>query len=264
MERLLGQQPDYSLLCTFGCACWPNLRPYNTHKLAFRSKHCVFLGFNNQHKGYKCLDSSSGRVYISRDVIFDETVFPFSTLHPNVGALLKAEISLLHPMLLSPQEGVCVEEFNMPNVANALHEPFAETGDLVVSNSEPNQRFMISNASHVGSGATKDPIINPGADSQDQRKQPRIRGVSYLPRVRCKSVQSCMTPRQMQHLRDLLHLMWPWMKTWLSLVWMHLIVTPCVTLFPNYLHYKLSQALSAMVNHVVEVRNQNSKSGVRI
>jgi hypothetical protein len=41
-------------------------------------------------------------------------------------------------------------------------------------------------------------------------------------------------------------------------------VTPRVMLFPNYLYYKLSQASSAMVNQVVEVRNQNSKSGVRI
>ena len=31
------------------------------------------------HKGYKCLDRSTGRIYISRDVVFDETVFPFST-----------------------------------------------------------------------------------------------------------------------------------------------------------------------------------------
>jgi hypothetical protein len=31
------------------------------------------------HKGYKCLDRSTGRIYISRDVVFDEKVFPFST-----------------------------------------------------------------------------------------------------------------------------------------------------------------------------------------
>jgi hypothetical protein len=41
-------------------------------------------------------------------------------------------------------------------------------------------------------------------------------------------------------------------------------VRPRVTLFPNYLYYKLSQASSAMVNQVIEVRNQNSKSGVQI
>jgi hypothetical protein len=39
------------------------------------------------------------RVYISHDVVFDEGVFPLATLHPNVGAHLRAEISLLPPSL---------------------------------------------------------------------------------------------------------------------------------------------------------------------
>jgi histone deacetylase 1/2 len=26
-EHLHGQAPDYMFLCTFGCACWPNLHP---------------------------------------------------------------------------------------------------------------------------------------------------------------------------------------------------------------------------------------------
>jgi hypothetical protein len=89
MERLFGQTPDYSLLRKVGCVCWPNLLPYNTQKLAFRSTLCIFLGYSNQHRGYKCLEPKSGRVYISRDVIFDETFFPFSSLHPNAGAQLK-------------------------------------------------------------------------------------------------------------------------------------------------------------------------------
>jgi hypothetical protein len=39
-------------------------------------------------------------------------------------------------------------------------------------------------------------------------------------------------------------------------------VTPRVTFFPNYLHYKLNQASSVMFNPVIEVQNQDSKSGV--
>ena len=35
LERLFKRKPDYSFLRTFGCACWPNLRPYNSHKLSF-------------------------------------------------------------------------------------------------------------------------------------------------------------------------------------------------------------------------------------
>jgi histone deacetylase 1/2 len=82
LERLFGDnaKPNYTMLKSFGCACWPLLRPYNTHKLSFRSKECVFIGYNNHHKGYKCLDVDTGRVYISSDVVFDESVFPFSRL----------------------------------------------------------------------------------------------------------------------------------------------------------------------------------------
>ena len=102
LERLFHQKPDYSFLRVFGCACWPHLRPYNTHKLQFRSKQCVFIGYSNLHKGYKCLDPSTGRVYISRDVVFDENVFPFSKMHFNAGARLRSEINLLDPSLLNP------------------------------------------------------------------------------------------------------------------------------------------------------------------
>ena len=80
IEVLLNEQPDYTFLKVFGCACWPHLRPYNKRKLEFRSKKCVFLGYSSLHKGYKCLHVPTNRVYISRDVVFDEHVFPFANL----------------------------------------------------------------------------------------------------------------------------------------------------------------------------------------
>lgn len=79
---LFRQTPYYNFLCTFGCACWPNLRPFNSRKLEFRSKQCEFGGYSNIHKGFKCLDPTTGQIYISRYVVFDEHVFPFSKLHP--------------------------------------------------------------------------------------------------------------------------------------------------------------------------------------
>jgi hypothetical protein len=101
VERLLNTTPNYESLRVFGCACWPNLRSYNKRKLAFRSTRCVFIGYSSRHKGVKCLDPSTGRVYISRDVVFDESIFPFQSLHANAGAQLKSEILLL-PMSLQP------------------------------------------------------------------------------------------------------------------------------------------------------------------
>jgi histone deacetylase 1/2 len=101
-ERLFTNKIDYSFLRSFGCACWPNLRPYNTRKLQFRSTQCVFLGYSDLHKGFKCLEPSTGRVYVSRDVVFDEKVFPFANLHPNAGARLRAELAVLPDSLLNP------------------------------------------------------------------------------------------------------------------------------------------------------------------
>jgi hypothetical protein len=82
-EKLFSQVPDYKFLKVFGCTCFPNLRAYNSHKFSLRSKPCVFLGYSTLHKGYKCYHSATSRIYISRDVIFHEEVFPFSNTPPS-------------------------------------------------------------------------------------------------------------------------------------------------------------------------------------
>jgi hypothetical protein len=43
------------------------------------------------HKGYKCLDKSSGRIYISRDVVSDESIFPYATAGVSVDILTLRE-----------------------------------------------------------------------------------------------------------------------------------------------------------------------------
>ena len=75
-ESLFRKKPDYLAFKVFGCACYPFLHPYNKLKFQFHSSKCIFLGYSPHHKGYRCLDSS-GRVYISKDVTFHETKFPF-------------------------------------------------------------------------------------------------------------------------------------------------------------------------------------------
>jgi hypothetical protein len=47
------------------------------------------------HKGFKCLDISTGRIYISRDVLFDKSVFPFASLHSPAGTRYHSDILLL-------------------------------------------------------------------------------------------------------------------------------------------------------------------------
>jgi transposase InsO family protein len=74
-EKLFHKPPDISHLRTFGCICFPHLRPYNTHKLQPRTTPCIFLGYPAHTKGYICQDPKTKRVYISRHVLFNESEF---------------------------------------------------------------------------------------------------------------------------------------------------------------------------------------------
>lgn len=70
--------PPFASLWVFGCLCYPNLTTTSPHKLAPRYAPCVFHGYPDEHRGYRCLDLATGRVIISRHVTFDETSFPFA------------------------------------------------------------------------------------------------------------------------------------------------------------------------------------------
>lgn len=52
------------------------------------------------------MDPVEGRIYISRDVTFDERIFPFASLHPNAGARLKAEMQILPDILLNSSTNI--------------------------------------------------------------------------------------------------------------------------------------------------------------
>ena len=84
---LYKEHPDYSCLRTFGSRCFPLLKDSTSHKLAPKSLPCVFLGYSDRHKGYKCLYPATGKMFISRSVVFDETHFPYHDLshlhHPS-------------------------------------------------------------------------------------------------------------------------------------------------------------------------------------
>jgi histone deacetylase 1/2 len=157
-EKLLQVTPNYEPFRVFGCACWPNLRPYNKHKLSFRSKRCVFLGYSPRHKGVKCLDVTIGRVYISRDVVFDENIFPFASLNPNAGRRLREEILLL-PQDNSPSastdRGVHTNDHYLQTVP-VTNPPQAPVGDSSENSAQEFEEAASNGTSnHAPSSAEK-------------------------------------------------------------------------------------------------------------
>ncbi|CAH1412174.1 unnamed protein product [Lactuca virosa] len=78
-EHVFKRQPNFSFLKVFGCQFFPHLRPYNQHKMNFRSTLCVFVGYSSSLHDYRCLDLTSEKLYIPCHVQFHETYFPFLT-----------------------------------------------------------------------------------------------------------------------------------------------------------------------------------------
>ena len=101
-QKLYNSQLDLSHLKVFGCACYPYLRSFTSHKLEPRSKECIFLGFSALSKGYLCLDIVTKLLYTSRHVVFNESKFPFSTTSPSLSASPSSiSSSMSYPLWLS-------------------------------------------------------------------------------------------------------------------------------------------------------------------
>lgn len=75
-EVLFGKPHSYSNFHPFGCLVFPYLRDYAPHKLAPRSRPCVFLGYSMSHHGFRCLDRLTNQVFISRHAVFDDHGYP--------------------------------------------------------------------------------------------------------------------------------------------------------------------------------------------
>ena len=56
----------------FGSLCYAHVPEQQRQKLDLSSKRCVFLGYGSCEKGYKVYNIESGKVVISRDVVFNE------------------------------------------------------------------------------------------------------------------------------------------------------------------------------------------------
>ena len=78
-EMIFGHEPDFEALRVFGCLCFAHNQKSKGNKFAPRSRKCVFLGYATGKKGWKLKDLATGVIFVSRDVIFFESSFPFSS-----------------------------------------------------------------------------------------------------------------------------------------------------------------------------------------
>ncbi|GAA0187195.1 transmembrane signal receptor [Lithospermum erythrorhizon] len=77
-ENLFGKAPDINHLKVFGCACFATICSSNSDKFSARAYKSIFLGYSSTQKGYKLYNMHTHKLFVSRNVIFHETIFPYS------------------------------------------------------------------------------------------------------------------------------------------------------------------------------------------
>lgn len=83
-EVLHGASPDYSVLRSFGCLCYVATLLNHRHKFDSRANASVFLGYKQGTKGYVVYVLRTREITVSREVVFDESNFPYHSKQPHI------------------------------------------------------------------------------------------------------------------------------------------------------------------------------------
>jgi hypothetical protein len=71
-----GTKPDLKSFHPFGCKGYA-LRQVGGHKLSSKSIECVFLSRDQEHRAWRLYDMENKKIFVSRNVKFDDNLFPF-------------------------------------------------------------------------------------------------------------------------------------------------------------------------------------------
>ncbi|OWB87019.1 hypothetical protein B5S33_g5772 [[Candida] boidinii] len=76
--RWYGYSPDYSLFHSFGCSCHALIPPEKrSSKFSSTAIPAIFVGYSLSHKAYRIYDPVSNEIFISNNVRFDDSTYPW-------------------------------------------------------------------------------------------------------------------------------------------------------------------------------------------
>ena len=71
-QKLYDVKPTVNYFRVFGCVCYVFIADEDRSKFDKKAIRCIFVGYDEQKKGWKCCDPNTNKIYVSRNVVFDE------------------------------------------------------------------------------------------------------------------------------------------------------------------------------------------------
>lgn len=71
-EMLWKVKPTISHLKVFGCICYVFVPDHLRSKFGKKAIRCIFVGYDDARKGWRCCDPTTEKCHTSRNVVFDE------------------------------------------------------------------------------------------------------------------------------------------------------------------------------------------------
>lgn len=90
-QRLFHTKPDYNFIKIFAYLCFPYVGSKAMNKFQPETYPCVSIGYYSQHKAYRCLHLSTGSVYLSHYIVFNESCFPLNNINNVMSLEIKTD-----------------------------------------------------------------------------------------------------------------------------------------------------------------------------
>lgn len=78
--RLYKESANLDHLKIFGCLVYFSTSRVNRSKFDSRAAIGMFVGYSNTQKGYKVYDLKSNSIVFTRDIVFQENIFPYKII----------------------------------------------------------------------------------------------------------------------------------------------------------------------------------------
>ncbi|KAL4271633.1 hypothetical protein GQ457_13G009720 [Hibiscus cannabinus] len=179
-ELFYCTKPDISSLRTFGCLCYASVLPKAKTKMHPRAIKCLFLGYPKNVKGFRLYDLEKQAVFVSRDVVFSEAIFPFKQTKETVNEVVLPVYD--NNNLLD--DVASMDKTAVLSSSSSLEEPFSgmnsQSAEALQSADQPDEALQV-----VETVQPVEQLSFPSRPSRNRRLPQKFNDFSVsLPKVR--------------------------------------------------------------------------------